>query len=661
MSFVQTVRAKAIDLRTYLRPLDAEGTSFESRRDMLERSMFLHHENLYAHSNVVTDGEELVELIQLGIDGKAAVAGRTQWLGGTDYSYSRACCNFNCSFTEAATVYDLVDIAWLLLNGCGVGFKPRMGTLHGYRQPIQTVEVVKSDRDRTHKGNTHNEERLPSADNDWTWTIKVGDSAVAWAKALGKMFASPANPRRLVLDFSDIRGSGGRLKGYGWICNGYGPLADAMVVIHQILNNSSGNLLNDMQIRDVVNWFGTVLSSRRAAELCEMDAHNPMLPEFMRAKYEYWKDNQQRRQSNDTILFWSKPTKRRIEEVLRNADECGGDPAIANAEAAVRKAPWFVGFNPCAEIFLPPKGFCNVMTQCLPRFKGNFAGLERATYLMGRANYRQTCVDLEDGILQPAWHQTNQSLRLCGLSATGIVQADWLTDYQIRRLRNAAVSGAYSMADELRLPRPKAVTTLKPEGTISKTLGGLDIGEVAEGIHRPLGRYLFNWVNFSVYDPLVPALEAVGYKSIPSPADPSNVLVCFPVSYSGVRFDVVDGKEVNLEPAVSQLNRYLRWNNLWADHNVSCTISYSPEEISEVVDWLYANWDNGFVSVSFLRRNDPTKTAKDLGHPYLPQEVVTPGVYADYVAGLRDVNWSGLQGIFEITEDACPTGMCPTK
>lgn len=661
MAFVQTTRAKAIDMRTYLRPLDADGTSFESRQDMLRRAMFLHHENLYAQCGIFSDGPELALLTALGEDGKAAVAGRTQWLGGTDYSYSRACCNFNCSFTEAATVYDLVDIAWLLLNGCGVGFKPQMGTLHGYRQPIEQVEVIGSTQGRDHKGSVTNTETLPSGSNGWTWEIKVGDSAVAWAKALGKLFSPPAHPRRLVLNFSDIRGAGGRLKGYGWICNGYEPLSKAMLAIHDILNRSAGNLLNDMQIRDVVNWFGTILSSRRAAELCEMDSHNPMIPEFMRAKYHYWENNEHRRQSNDTILFWSKPTKRRLEEVLRNADECGGDPAIANAEAAQRKAPWFAGFNPCAEIFLPRKGFCNVMTLCLPRFKGDFAGLERATYTMGRANYRQTCVDLEDSILQPAWHQTNQSLRLCGLSATGIVQADWLTDYQIRRLRNAAVSGAYSMADDLGLPRPKAVTTLKPEGTISKTLGGTDVGEIAEGIHRPLGRYLFNWVNFSNHDPIVAALEAAGYRTLPNPSDTNNVLVCFPVTYSGIKFDVVDGKEVNLEPAVAQLNRYLRWNNLWADHNVSCTISYSPEEIPEVVDWLYANWDNGFISVSFLRRNDPTKTAKDLGHPYLPQEVVTPGVYNAYVSTLRDVNWSGLQGIFDITEDACPTGMCPTR
>jgi len=661
MTFEQTTRARATDARTYLRPLGEDTPQLESRADMVRRATYDHHARLFEQEGLEPLPGELAELEGLSLAGRAAVAGRTQWLGGTPYAYSRACCNFNCSFADVATVYDLVDVGWLLLNGCGVGFKARTGTLHGYTRPVPELQVVPSTRHRDERGAEGNVEVRPTPENGHTRTIRVGDSAAAWAKAVGKLFVPAGRTDRLVLDFSEVRGEGGRLRGYGWICNGYKPLAAAMTAVHGLLNAAAGNLLDDMAIRDVVNWLGTVLSSRRAAELCEMDAHNPLLPEFTRAKHHYWEGNPQRRQSNDTVLFWSKPPKARLLEMLHAADECGGDPAIANAEAAVRKAPWFAGFNPCAEIFLPPKGFCNVMTLCLPRFRRNFAGLERATYLMGRANYRQTCVDLEDGVLQPAWHQTNQSLRLCGLSATGITQADWLTDYQIRRLHNAAVSGAYGMADDLGLPRPKAVTTLKPEGTLSKTLGGTDVGEIAEGVHRPLGKFIFNWVNFGVHDPLVGLLEAAGYRTMPNPSDPTNVLVCFPVEYHGVRFDRDGGKEVNLEPAVAQLDRYLRWNTLWADHNVSCTISYSPEEIPAVVDWLDARWDDGFVSVSFLRRTDPTRTARDLGHPYLPQEVVDEGPFRDYQGRLRPVDWSLVAGGHDLEDAACATGACPSR
>lgn len=660
---IQTTRAKAIDIRTYCRPKDSEGTEFESRDEMLFRSMFEHHHNLYCGANGTKPiVAELNELVGLGFNGKAAVSGRTQWLGGTPYAYSRAACQFNCAFTKVSTVYDLVDASWLLLNGCGVGFKPQMGTLHGYNRPIENLEIVPSTQPSIHKGDPNNKETLPTEENGFTWTIKLGDSASAWAKAVAKMFV-PQQRRvdKLTLDFSDIRGSGGRLKGYGWICNGYKPLAEAMRVFHQMLNANAGNLLDDITIGDICNWWGTVLSSRRAAEIWLMDSHNPKLAEFQRLKFRYWEHSPQRRQSNNTVLYWNKPSLQHLEDLLYASWECGGCPAICNANAALQRCPWFEGLNPCAEILLANKGFCNLVTMCLPRFKNNFAGLERAAYLMGRANYRQTCVDLRDGILQPGWHQTNEALRLCGVSVTGVTQADWLTDHQIRRLKNSAITGTYSMADELKRPRPKAVCTLKPEGTISKTLGGTDIGDIAEGLHRPPGQWIFNWVNFSVHDPLVSLLEAAGYRTLLNPSDSNNVLVCFPVEYKGVKFDIVDGKPVNMESAVTQFNRYLRWNRLWCDYNASCTISINYDEIPQLAKSIYDNWDTGFIAVSVLQRSDPTRTAKDLGHPYLPQEVVTEDVFRSYDTSLRSVDWNKVSGIYEIGEEACSTGACPVK
>lgn len=911
----------------------------------------------------------------------------------------------NCSYNESATVYDLVDISWLLLNGSGVGFTPRVGTLHGYRQPMG-LEIVPSTRDKNWRGRETNREELPCASNDWTWTIDVGDSAQAWAKAGGKMFNPRGLPaKKLRISVEQVRGPGGRLKGYGWLCNGAAPLVRAFQAFHEILNQSAGQLLDEMQIMDVVNWWGTVLSSRRAAELALLDADNPRAREFSFAKKDYFicqrcghydtpggtcsacgsfENNQHRRQSNNTLVFWSKPSRRRIEELIRDADACGGDPGICNGEAAVRKCPWFVGANPCVpagtriltdkgyrpietlidtptkvwngevwsevtpritgydrpvvrvtlsdgssltcttnhkwlilgedgrekrveaaslvsgmrlqrfampvvesgnelehawshgfycgdgfdyegeqrtwlysvkktlvdrltnckigkqhedkkvdvrfvapmpdkfvvphdasvesrlewlsglldadgsvchnpnsvslqlgsvneaflneirlmlttlgvcakvtkahdeqttvlpdgrggekeypqqafyrllinatdtyhlvrlglspsrlripalkpqrdarrfvtitaveeagiapvvycfteplanrgtfegivtgqcfEILLPPRGFCNLVTTCIPRFKRNFAALMRAIWIMARANYRQTCVNLEDGVLQPTWHQTNQALRLCGSSLTGIVQADWLTDYQIRMLRNAAITGAWSMADELKMPRPKAVCTQKPEGTGTKTLGSIDLGEIAEGVNRPIGRYIQNWINFSVNDPIIPELEKSGYKILPNPSDSANLLAAFPVEFRNVGFETVNGKEVNFESAVSQLDRYLRWQNLWCDYNVSATISYSPHEIPEVVEWIDRNWDNGFIAVALQQRVDPTKTAKDLNQPYLPQEVQTRDDWMEYASRLRPVDWSKLTGIFDIDSGSgCNNGVCPAK
>lgn len=994
-----SARAEATTRRTYNRPLDPAGAKFETWADTVKRSHSDHHRRLWEDAGGRPDERELAELDDLGSSRAGLVAGRTLWLGGTEYAYSRPCSQFNCSALELSTVYDMVDAFWLLLNGCGVGGLPRAGTLHGYASPIKNLEVVPSTNGPDHKGPKENAEEQPTDGNGRRWTIRFGDSAEAWARGLGKMLLSPRAPAdTLVLDFSAVRGPGGRLRGYGWICNGYKPLADALTGVHTILNRCAGDLVHDDDIGDVFNWCGTVLSSRRAAEALCMDAHNPAAAGFARRKFEYWNGNNHRRQSNNSIMFWERPAVRHLEELLEsNLD--GGDPGFVNALAALRKCPWFRLFNPCLtgdtlvavadgrnavpiaqlaeesggvnrfdvysarpavrkgrygtawvtevtsavaimtgvkpvgrltlsdgssvrltadhrvalangtylpasqtvgkevepfftkddkgrrlinstsngyqkqhrmmwerangpkpdgyeidhidsaggdfldnlqllateehlektaaerrgennpihrvrdreawrrnrsratagaanprhsgltdgylielatvlvrdgikvnhsnlraldprvpqsfsknrfggsmetlqkiargeteytppvppptdpepepeparppltvmsftpekdepvydliveknrnfyvitggdpdndyrdstgllvhncfEIMLPPKGFCNLVSVCLPSFGRDFRALERAVRVMARANYRQTCVDLRDGLLQPAWHQTNEALRLCGVSFTGIVQADWLSEYQIRRLRNAAVTGAYSMADELRLPRPKAVTTVKPEGTRSKiTTWGPGGSETAEGMHRPMGRYVFNWINFSVHDPLVEALDAAGYRVIPNPSDPNNVLVRFPVEYSGCGFTLDRrGAEVNLESAVDQFDRYLLWNNLWADHNVSATISFDRDEIKDLARKIHDNWDNGYVATAFLARTDPTKSAADLGHPYLPQEVVTAADFRAAADPLRPVDWDRFHtGVFDLDEVGCVNGVCPVK
>jgi ribonucleoside-triphosphate reductase len=654
-----SARAEATTRRTYNRPLDDAAEHFETWEQTIDRAQYCHQRRLWedAQGRALDDGQlaELAELRRLGLGRRSLVAGRTLWLGGTEHAYSRPCCQFNCAYTPLNTVYDVVDAAWLLLNGSGVGGKAVAGVLHGYNRPIPELEVVPSDRPANHRGRPENAE---SSDGG-VWRIGVGDSAEAWAKALGKLLnPRPAGGvRKLVLDFSQVRGPGGRLKGYGWICNGYEPLAKALTRVHAILNRKAGQLLDEIDIGDIHNLFGTVLSSRRSAEILFCDSHNPSLPQFRRCKEDYYATgNEHRGQSNNSILYWSKPPRSELSEVLDHAYH-NGDPAPVNAAAALRKAPWFQAFNPCAEIMLAAHGFCNLVTSVVPRFGGDFAALERAAHLAGRANYRQTCVDLNDGLLQPAWHQTNQSLRLCGVSLTGLAQSEWLTDYHIRRLRNAAVAGAYGMADELGLPRPKAVTTVKPEGTSSK------ICDVTEGVHKPLGRFVFNWVTFSKHDPLVGAMEAAGYRVIQSPVSAENVLVCFPVEAAGVRFDrTEDGREVNRESAVTQLDRYLRWNTLWADHNVSCTISFDRDEIPAVVEWLDRNWDAGYVAAAFLRRTDPTLTAKDLNQPYLPQEVVTRDAFRDYADRLAPVVWDAFHsGWFEIDAQDCAGGSCPVK
>lgn len=116
-----TDRAMAIALRTYHRPL--EGTSqLETWEQVVDR-VVSHQKWLWvrAKEDALNRAElaELEELRHCITNRYIAPAGRTLFLGGTELSRRRESCMFNCSFTEVETVYDVVDVLWLLLQGCG--------------------------------------------------------------------------------------------------------------------------------------------------------------------------------------------------------------------------------------------------------------------------------------------------------------------------------------------------------------------------------------------------------------------------------------------------------------------------------------------------------------------------------------------------------------
>lgn len=651
-----TARAAFLTRRTYNRPLDEEGLVYETWEQTIDR-VIGHQRWLWerAAARPLTEPEEaeLMELRQLMLQRKVLTSGRTLWLGGTDVAKRREASQFNCAFTFVETVYDVVDVLWLLLQGCGVGFHPVPGTLSGFRNPIPNIEVIRSTR--TEKGGDEFNRETWDPDTK-TWTIRIGDSAEAWARSIGKLLAGKYPAQTLVLDFSQIRPAGERLKGYGWISSGDYSIAAAYTAIADILSKRADSLLTRIDLLDIVNHLGTVLSSRRSAEICLFEFGGPEWEEFALAKRVAYEDGyKHRQQSNNSLLFNSKPTRKTLEYIFQLMQEAGGsEPGFINAAAARMRAPWFKGVNPCAEILLGNKSFCNLTETDIGKFKGDTVGLLRAITLAARANYRQTCVNLRDGVLQESWHLNNDFLRLCGVGLTGIVRRPDLTGYDYRVLERAATSAAYGMADELGLPRPKNVTTVKPSGTLGKIM------DTTEGVHRPMAKYIFNNVIFSKYDPLVPALRSANYRVVTHPNDPESVLITLPVSYPDVKMDHINGREIDQEPAVEQLERYKMLMDNWCHQNVSATIYYWPNEVPEIIDWLDKNWGS-YVGVSFMPRFDVTATAKDLGYNFLPQEVVTKEVFEAYEKQLLPVNLEVATGIHEIEHEACAGGACPIR
>lgn len=648
-----SLRSDIVTRRTYNR--EKEDGTFETWTETVDR-VIGHQRWLWERARGrklgVHNDVELQELRTLILQRKASLSGRTLWLGGTDIAKRREASQFNCAFLRLETVHDMVDALWLLLQGCGVGGTPVAGTLNGFARPMKIL-VRRSTR-TTKGGNENNVETWDAEEKEWT--IRIGDSAEAWAKSVGKLLAGKYPAETLILDFSEIRPSGMRLKGYGWISSGDQSIATAYMAIAQIMCQKAGTHLSYSDIHDIFNWLGTILSSRRSSEIVLHDYDKPGWQNFARFKTDI-ATHQHRQQSNNSLLFWHKPTKMQLSEIFVMMQEAGGsEPGFINAAAAFLRAPWFAGVNPCAEILLASKSFCNLVELNLMAFLNDPAGLARAAYIIARANYRQSCVNLRDGILQSAWHENNEFLRLCGVGLTGIAGRPDMTPYDFRTLRNIATSGAYGMADELGLPRPKNVTTIKPSGTLSKHMN------CTEGAHKPLGRYIFNNVKFSAHDPLIKPLRAAGYEVFVSPnaTDTDTLIVKLPQAWDDVPFETLRGFEINTEGAVSQLERYKMLMQNYVDHNCSITVSYDQSEIADIIDWIYTNWDY-YVGVSFLPRLDPTKSAKDLGYDYLPQEVVSRETFINYISKLDPGIDLSLDTGRELIDDACATGACPVN
>lgn len=676
-----SARAEIVTKRTYCR--EKEDGSLETWEEVVERVMS-HQKWLWERalthlvlpdiplkdlsSNMMEwvhlnrkQEQELEELKELFLHKKALPSGRALWISGTDVSRTRESSNFNCAYLNVETVYDIVDAFWLLLQGAGIGFTAVPGTLSGFRKPIKEIKVIRSKKSKYEKGKPDNEEDFTNG----VWTIKVGDSAEAWAKSIGKLLAGKYDAHTLIFDFSEIRGKGQRLRGYGWISSGDDQISIAYPKIANILNNKAGWILSKIDILDVMNLLGTVLSSRRSAEIALTEYKSSEWLDFVEAKRKcYTPEFSHRQQSNNSIIFNTKPTKEELEELFNMIDANGGsEPGFINMESAKKRAPWVQGVNPCGEVLLSNKSFCCLSEINLEAFIGNPAALHRAGTLIGRANYRQTVVDFRDGILQESWHLNNEFLHLCGVGITGIVTHDNITEYELKDLRYSAVEGSRSMAKELRLPHPKNTTTVKPSGSLSKIM------DTTEGCHKPYGKYIFNWINFATTDPLVDVLIEAGYDAIENPSDKTSTLVCFPVTYSNVKFDKVtvmrkDGTletlEVNNESAIEQLERYKKLMTWYCDHNVSITVAYSKDEIPSIIEWLLNNW-SVYVGVSFLPRIDATTSANDLGYLYLPQEVVSQQKYDEYVSRLSEVKLKALEIDDDFALQDCVNGVCPVK
>lgn len=626
-----TLNAHAIGLNAYHRPLQEDG-SIESWSQVIERVIARQKwlwERVLKRSLRENEEKELHELQSLLNKRAILPDGRTLWLSGTSISQLRESCMFNAAFTRIETVYDMVDLFWLLLQGCSVGFEPVTGTLNGFFRPLEAIEVIRSLKTAA-DGEKTNAEHFDEVEK--IWTIKVGDTAESFAKAVGKLLAGKYPAKKLVIDLSEIRPKGSRLKGYGWQSTGDEPLASALKGVAEILSDKADQLLSKKDILNMIRCLNEVPASKQTEALALLEYQQPE-----------WGEEADKK----GLLFYRKPTKDELKDLFNKILESGGgNPYLINAGEASRRAPWFKGCNPNAEALLGNRSVVTFVEVNLLAFEKDRPGLERALVLAARMNYRQTLVDLRDEILQEAWHLNNEFLHLCGVCLTGVRSRQDLSCYDYKRMKNTAVSAAFGMAEELCSPFPKNVTCIKSSKTVTKIMGTSEWGDVPEGIELPLGKYLFHYMTVLKEDPLALRLQKGGYQIFEKPFDSSMVCIKIPLAYKQAPFskryttrgdDKMEELLVNAESAVDQLKWYLMLQENWSEQNVSCRIYYEPSEVPAIIEWLYEHWDS-YVTVYFTFRQDGLKNAQDLGLPFLEQEVISEDSYFEYVKAFGQVS-----------------------
>lgn len=323
----------------------------------------------------------------------------------------------------------------------------------------------------------------------------------------------------------------------------------------------------------------------------------------------------------------------------------------------------------CGEILLPANAVCNLTTINLTQFvvRGKYKGqiavdmsnLKKALRLSARAGYRMTCVDLE----LPGWNEIHHRDRLLGCSITGyqdligMLPEGFNEALFLEEMKKWTRFYADEYAEELGTPKPKLVTSVKPEGTLSLIAGG-----VSPGVHYQHSPYFIRRIRVNASDPLAKTALELGWQIHPEVGqtmeNATTLVIDFPCKTEA-------RKTKNDVSAVDQLKTYLMFQKNYVEHNASNTISVKPDEWEEVVDFVHTNW-NDVLGVTFLESNSTY-------YPLMPYEECTKETYDDLVKKTRkfdpeilnnmEITTRNMGKEYEILDDkeGCENGVCPIR
>ena len=553
-------------------------------------------------------------------------------------------CAYNCTFTAPVKLADFAEIMYLSMQGCGVGFAVES-------QNIEKLPQIKKQLKK----------KLP--------THVIHDSKEGWCDALTLGMKTWYSGKDIDFDFSQIRPAGARLKTMGGKASGPEPLQSLLGFTREKILRRQGRRLRAIDAHDIICKIGECVVAggvRRTAMISLSDLDDTDLRDAK--KGQFFLTDPYRSVANNSAVYENKPTNTELmEEWVALMKSGSGERGIFNRGAIAntlpkRRTAYFkklgyigpdgvvqgsIGTNPCGEILLQSKQFCN-LSEVIARAHDTHESLVRKARLAALlGTYQSTLTKFR--YISKKWTDNCENERLLGVSVTGQWDCEAARQPEtMRAMRDVAVKENAAYAKRFGVKQSMAVTAVKPSGTVSQAFN------CSSGIHPRHSKYYIRRVRISATDSLFKMMRDQGvvfYPEVGQTAENASTYVLeFPVkSPSGSVF----------KDDFSALQQLEYWKTVklnYTEHNPSATISVSEDEWIGVVDWIQKNWDI-IGGLSFLPRYD---------HVYrlAPYESIDKKRYEEMTENFPEIDYSKLV-TYEHTDEteqkkelACAAGVC---
>ena len=542
---------------------------------------------------------------------------------------------YNCSYIAVNNLRAFDELLYVLMNGTGVGFSVE-------RQFVTELPIINED---FHATDT---------------IIMVSDSKLGWAKALRELISLLAAGQIPQWNLSRVRPAGSPLKTFGGRASGPEPLEDLFRFFINIFRDAAGRKLTSLEAHDLCCKIAEVVvvgGVRRSALISLSNLSDDRMRHAKAGRW--WESNVQRSLANNSACYTEKPDMGIFMEEWKSLYESkSGERGIFNRQAAQsrsemngrRDATHEFGTNPCSEIILRDREFCN-LTEVIIRGDDTEETLEEKVKLATiLGTFQSTLTNFR--YLNRKWGENCEEERLLGVSMTGIMD-NVLTNGKkkgledlLDRLREVAIQTNKYWAKQLGITQSAAITCVKPSGTVSQLV------DSASGIHARHAPYYVRTVRADKKDPLAKMMYDQGFPCEDDVTKPEHTWVfSFPVKGPAKG---VYRKDMN---ALEQLNLWKIYQEHWCEHKPSITISVKEEEWMEVGAWVYGNFDM-MSGVSFLPMSDHT-------YRQAPYQDCTKEQYDKLFREMpKNINWMKLQEYEEQdmtagSQDlACSAGSC---